>query len=75
MGEPLAPDGGPWANYLGHSIGRYTESEGGDSPETQNAREGLFVSYDAWVDAGRPTGADVRMGDDELDRSERDGRR
>jgi hypothetical protein len=35
-------------------IGRYTESEGGDSPETTNARRGLFSGYDAWVGAGRP---------------------
>jgi len=49
-----APDGGPWANYLGHAIGRYTESEGGNSDETKNARSGLFDAYDAWVDAGRP---------------------
>lgn len=36
------------------AIGRYTESEGGDSAETQQARAFLFDLYTAWVDVGRP---------------------
>lgn len=39
---------------LGRAIGRYTESEGGDSEETLAAHRGLFAIYDRWVDEGRP---------------------
>lgn len=39
---------------LGRAIGRYTESEGGDSEETLAAHRGLFAIYDQWVDQGRP---------------------
>jgi hypothetical protein len=74
------PTSTPWATYLGSAIGRYTESEGGDSLETQEARANLFDVYDEWCQAGRPIlggvdRADLRVGDDELDRSEREGRR
>lgn len=48
------PDWRGWPGYLGRAIGRFTESEGGDSPETQDARRGLFAVYDEWVSAGRP---------------------
>lgn len=48
-----------WSTYLGHAIGRYTESEGGDSAETQNARRNLFDVYEEWVDAERPSESTV----------------
>lgn len=48
------PASTPWATYLGSAIGRYTESEGGDSPGTQAARTNLFDVYDEWCQAGRP---------------------
>lgn len=35
-------------------IGRYTESEGGDSAETVNARRALFDTYLQWCEDGRP---------------------
>lgn len=35
-------------------IGRYTESEGGDSAETMNARRDLFDAYMQWCIDGRP---------------------
>ena len=52
--DRLSRNGTPWAAFLGSAIGRYTESEGGDSEETKQARFGLFDAYDEWVDAGRP---------------------
>lgn len=50
-GENALP---PTLGDLGRAIGRYTESEGGDSAETLAAHRGLFAIYDRWVDAGRP---------------------
>lgn len=44
----------PSRGDLGRAIGAYTESEGGDSAETQQARQRLFDIYAEWVDAGRP---------------------
>ena len=35
-------------------IGRYTESEGGDSPETRQARTDLFDAYGTWCQLDRP---------------------
>lgn len=35
-------------------IGNYTESEGGDSDDTRQARANLFDAYEAWCHAGRP---------------------
>lgn len=40
-------------------IGSYTESEGGDSDDTRQARANLFDAYEAWCQAGRPEGDPV----------------
>ncbi len=63
MGDPVTDGDVPQPltmGDLGRAIGRYTESEGGDSPETMNARSGLFAIYDRWVDAGRPEVAQAK---------------
>lgn len=39
---------------LGRAIGSFTESEGGDSDETTQARRVLFDIYESWVALGRP---------------------
>lgn len=40
-------------------IGRYTESEGGKSAETMQARTDLFDAYETWCQLGRPENAEA----------------
>jgi hypothetical protein len=49
-----APSMGPSRGDLGQAIGALTESEGGNSTETLDARRRLLDIYDQWVAAGRP---------------------
>jgi len=51
-------------------IGRYTESEGGNSPETRQARADLFDAYETWCHLDRPETEAPALTDDQRERFE-----